>query len=785
MGKGKGKKKDAAKKEALKERKLAKAGKKAARKAGKEAAANGGEEVDLQEAIRAFQMQKAEQLTEVVVTRVTQPTPRCYTNSVVTSNGDVAIFGGEWWDGRSTTMYGDMLLWSDKTKEWRTIDSPGSPPPRSSHQMVSVRDSIYLFGGEYSTTDQFYHYKDLWRFDVPTNLWEVIEAKGDSPSQRSGHRLALWRHYLVCFGGFYDVSREMKYYNDVHIFCLRERRWRRIPFSEHSSKPSPRSSACVALHNDTMYVYGGFAEVRVSTKTSRSQQLTDMWSLDLDCSKGKQGLDDVTGRWNKVGIRGIRPINRTSMTCAVFKKKKMIFFGGVSDASTSGMGSTAAEDDNAGIPHNDMYAFDMERKQFYMLGLRGERRKKKTKREERAEKKAAAMEKGDEEEKVEEEDEVEAAAGRGEKNKKRKKKKKDKKRKSKGDSEEEEEIEEEESADDDDDDDDDDEGVVNTMDDLQDDKFYYIVDGVLVEMTLDGDGEENGEEDDDEEEEEGKEEKEEADDGNNEDEGDEEKGENKKQREATTSVISPPSAPFLTVSPSLTTPASTDAKQKKEEEEEEEDEVRGESKTRTKPSSPQSASLSPSTSIQPKKAAPRPRFKASACIHSNTMYLYGGMWEEEGGRERLALDDLWSLDLSKLDEWTCLHSDSGIGEKKFQGIDERDDFVAGEEVEIHRGGGGGGSGQGGETKGGEYEVVVVEEEEEEQDELTEAELLAEYPPEVLVEMGPTQRLIAVTCKKIDLGMIKLGGGRRNRGGGVVVVVVVVDRAAVLTTFLNH
>ena len=244
---GKGKKKDAAKKEALKERKLAKAGKKAARKAGKEAAANGGEEVDLQEAIRAFQMQKAEQLTEVVVTRVTQPTPRCYTNSVVTSNGDVAIFGGEWWDGRSTTMYGDMLLWSDKTKEWRTIDSPGSPPPRSSHQMVSVRDSIYLFGGEYSTTDQFYHYKDLWRFDVPTNLWEVIEAKGDSPSQRSGHRLALWRHYLVCFGGFYDVSREMKYYNDVHIFC-----------NFKTEQAAPTYIFCVPLVDYEEYIQNNF-----------------------------------------------------------------------------------------------------------------------------------------------------------------------------------------------------------------------------------------------------------------------------------------------------------------------------------------------------------------------------------------------------------------------------------------------------------------------------------------------------------------------------------------------
>jgi|TARA_B100000795_G_C22503899_1_gene325036 hypothetical protein len=54
--------------------------------------------------------------------------------------------------------------------------------------------------------------------------------------------------------------------------------------------------------------------------------MTDMWSLELDVSSGKQSLNDVTGKWKKIGIRGIRPTNRTSMSCAVHKKR-MIFFG--------------------------------------------------------------------------------------------------------------------------------------------------------------------------------------------------------------------------------------------------------------------------------------------------------------------------------------------------------------------------------------------------------------------------------------------------------------------------
>lgn len=67
---------------------------------------------------------------------------------------------------------------------------------------------IFIFGGEYSSPSQtsFHHWKDLWQYDVVTNEWEQIETKV-RPSPRSGCRMALWKNWIVLFGGFYDCAR--------------------------------------------------------------------------------------------------------------------------------------------------------------------------------------------------------------------------------------------------------------------------------------------------------------------------------------------------------------------------------------------------------------------------------------------------------------------------------------------------------------------------------------------------------------------------------------------------
>ena len=51
---------------------------------------------------------------------------------------------------------------------------------------------------------------------------------------------------------------------------------------------------------------------------------------------------------------------------------------------------------------------------------------------------------------------------------------------------------------------------------------------------------------------------------------------------------------------------------------------------------------------------PCARMKACVALRGNTMYAYGGLVEPEEAQE-LTLNDLWALDLAKLDAWACLY----------------------------------------------------------------------------------------------------------------------------------
>jgi Galactose oxidase, central domain len=112
------------------------------------------------EKILAEIMAKEAQKTAVSVTVCSAPpTPRANFTMTSLPSGDLVMFGGEYFDGEDTTCYNDLYRWSVEKSEWRLIESPNSPPPRCSHQAVYYRDHIYIFGGEFATTEQFYHYK--------------------------------------------------------------------------------------------------------------------------------------------------------------------------------------------------------------------------------------------------------------------------------------------------------------------------------------------------------------------------------------------------------------------------------------------------------------------------------------------------------------------------------------------------------------------------------------------------------------------------------------------------
>lgn len=86
------------------------------------------------------------------------------------------------------------------------------PAPRSAHQMVYYKRMLYLFGGEFTSPrqDRFKHFKDLWRFDLETNLWEELTIK-KGPSARSGHRAVIYKTKMIVFGGFNDSGEDTVY----------------------------------------------------------------------------------------------------------------------------------------------------------------------------------------------------------------------------------------------------------------------------------------------------------------------------------------------------------------------------------------------------------------------------------------------------------------------------------------------------------------------------------------------------------------------------------------------
>ena len=235
MGKKDKGKKDAGKKAARAEKQAKKLTKGLAKSGG---ALGDESDEDLESLISNLQEQEKAR-SQVHITVVPQPSPRSNFSSVLLTNGDLILFGGEYCNGECTVLYNDLYKWNLTKNEWKSIESINTPPPRCSHQAVYHNDKMYIFGGEYTTLDSFYHFRDMWVLDIKTNAWTEIRPSSSSsssarsddtngsvevwPSARSGHRMLIWRSYIVLFGGFYETKKAVHWYNDLYFFHIQEK----------------------------------------------------------------------------------------------------------------------------------------------------------------------------------------------------------------------------------------------------------------------------------------------------------------------------------------------------------------------------------------------------------------------------------------------------------------------------------------------------------------------------------------------------------------------------------
>ncbi|EIW54679.1 galactose oxidase [Trametes versicolor FP-101664 SS1] len=273
--------------------------------------------------------------------------------------------GGEFFseDGKAH-FYGDVYRYSPEKNEWRKFVSPTCPGPRSAHAVVATPaggGKLYLFGGEFSSLYQnsFHHYRDFWCFDISTHTWERIETKV-RPSARSGHRMAMWKHYIVLFGGFYDPGIKTNYLSDLWLFDTQEYKWKQAEFKDTERRPSPRSGFSFLPTPDGILLHGGYCKEYVKGQRPVGVMLDDTWFLRMTLSSetpttGRSSADPLVLKWEKRKrpSTAYAPSLRSGCTMALWSAKTMgVLFGGVTDEDTS-------EETMDSVFHNDLNGYQI------------------------------------------------------------------------------------------------------------------------------------------------------------------------------------------------------------------------------------------------------------------------------------------------------------------------------------------------------------------------------------------------------------------------------------------
>ncbi|KAJ7109361.1 hypothetical protein C8R44DRAFT_833876 [Mycena epipterygia] len=274
------------------------------------------------------------------------PSRRANATLTACPNGNhLWCIGGEFFseDGKAY-FYSDVYRYSPEKDEWRRFISPTCPGPRSAHAVAASPaggGKIFLFGGEFSSLHQnsFHHYRDMWCFDIQTHAWDRIDTK-IRPSARSGHRMAIWKHFIVLFGGFYDPGITTKYLNDLWFFDLQEYKWRQIEFRETDLRPSPRSGFSFLSTADGIILHGGYCKEYAKGKRPVGVMLEDTWFLKVTMATNElpnAKADPFTVKWErrKRPSTAYAPALRSGCTMTLWTAKNTgILFGGVTDEDT-------------------------------------------------------------------------------------------------------------------------------------------------------------------------------------------------------------------------------------------------------------------------------------------------------------------------------------------------------------------------------------------------------------------------------------------------------------------
>lgn len=217
----------------------------------------------------------------------------------------VYVFGG--WPRRATHPT-DEFHRIDVTRgpyRWEEVARTDPwPPARNGAALVydSVGDALLLFAGDSgpgpgADRSGFTPLRDLWRYDLRARSWERIPGRGEVPSPRWQHMMAVnpsnGRAYLIGGDGFGPAHFDSSLYE----LDLRSLAWRTVP-TRGDVPPSFQGGTLTFDREHGMLVLAGGLRHRIPGDAT----ISDVWVLDLGSTTWfKTDCGDVLRRRDHVG----------------------------------------------------------------------------------------------------------------------------------------------------------------------------------------------------------------------------------------------------------------------------------------------------------------------------------------------------------------------------------------------------------------------------------------------------------------------------------------------------
>ncbi|KAI0426195.1 WLM domain-containing protein [Xylaria sp. FL1042] len=350
------------------------------------------EDVDLDAVLAEYKKQQELflKVTETVLDAPPKPRSSATFLASPSNSNQLLLFGGETWNGAIANFFNDLNIYYTDRDEWHCVTSPNAPLPRSGHAWCrggNQKDSVFLFGGEFSSPKQgtFYHYNDFWRLEPSTREWTRIDVKGKTPPSRSGHRMTYYKNYIILFGGFQDTSNQTKYLNDLWLFDTQNYFWFSPTLPPAQLKPDARSSFTFLPHEQGAVLFGGYSRVKATVSANKSAKgasqgqrniLKPMVHQDCFYLRVTQPPADSppntppTVRWEKRKKPANTPNPPRAGATMAYHKGRGLLFGGVHDVEQSEEGIDSEF-------FNQLFTWNIERNRFFPMMLRKPRTQKK------------------------------------------------------------------------------------------------------------------------------------------------------------------------------------------------------------------------------------------------------------------------------------------------------------------------------------------------------------------------------------------------------------------------